>query len=77
MSEQNQVSLEQLKTTHEQLVFIHSVLTQRTQYYLNEFDVAKDAARTITDMANKLADDIKVQIEPASEAVIEVASEQV
>ena len=70
MSEANH-SLDQLKQTYEQLAFIHSILTQRTQYFLQEVDVAKDAAKTITDMANKLADQIRAQDE-ANKPVVEV-----
>lgn len=70
-------SVDQLQKVHAQLAFIHQVLTQRTQFHIDEFDLAKDAARTITEMANKLADEIKAQMTPASEAVIEVSSEQV
>ena len=66
----NLITLDQLKKTHEQLAFIHSVLTQRTQYYLDEVDVAKDAAKTITDMANKLSDDIKSQIDADNATVV-------
>lgn len=78
MSEQSGPSVDQLKKTYEQLAFIHSVLTQRTQYFLEEVDVAKDAARTITDMANKLADEIKakdVKPEEAAKETTEASKE--
>lgn len=73
----NQASLDQLKKTHEQLVFIHTILTQSTRYTLEEVDIAKDSARTITDMANKLADDIKARIdaETGTQASQEVVNE--
>ena len=63
MTEESKPSLNALKITYDQLAFIHSVLTQRTQYFLQEVDIAKEAAKTITDMANKLADEIKAQEE--------------
>ncbi len=47
------------KKTYEQLAFIHQVLVQRTQYLVEEFEIAKDAALLITNMANELADRIK------------------
>ena len=75
MSENQSPALDQLKKTHEQLAFIHQVLTQRTQYFLDEVDIAKDCARTITDMANKLSDDIQSQMEAAT-ASEEKASEE-
>lgn len=62
MSEQN-ASLDQLKKTYHQLEFIHQVLTQRTSFNIDEFEIAKDATTTVTDMANKLADTIKAAIE--------------
>lgn len=74
MSEQLIPSIDQLKKTYEQLAFIHQILTQRTQYFLEELDLAKDAAKTVTDMANKLADEIKakdVQFEGAPEVTEE------
>lgn len=67
MSETTTVNLDQLKKTYEQFRFIHQVLTQRTQYFLDEVDVAKDAARVITEMANKLSDDIQAQLPPKEE----------
>ena len=66
-------SLDQLKKTHEQLAFVHAVFTQRTQYFLDEVEVAKDSARTLTDITNKLADEIKAQINAASEIPDETA----
>lgn len=80
MSEENKVNLDQLKKTYEQLVFIHQVLTQRTQYFLDEVDVAKDAARVITEMANKLSDDIQAQLTPKEEIKTEeeaIVNEQI
>lgn len=47
------------KKIHSQLAFIHQILTQRTQYLIEEFEIAKDAAITITNMANQLADKIQ------------------
>lgn len=55
--------LDQDKKVHAQLAFIHQVLTQRTQYLIEEFEIARDAALTITSMANQLADKIKADEE--------------
>lgn len=66
-----------LKKTYEQILFIHQILTQRTKYYLDEVDIAKDSAKTITDMANKLAE--QIQNTPPSETApesTEVQNEQ-
>ena len=68
-----QHSIEQLKKTYEQLAFIHQILTQSTRYTLEEIDVAKDAAKTVTEMANRLSDEIKSReaseaVEPTNEA---------
>jgi hypothetical protein len=51
--------MESKKKLHAQFVFIHQVLTQSTRYDINEFDVAKDAIKTITEMANSLGQEIK------------------
>lgn len=61
-------SLEQLKKTHSQLAYIHQIITQRTQFHIEEFEIAKDCAVTITDMANRLADDIKSRLEAEESA---------
>ncbi len=52
-------NIEELKLTYQKLAFIHSVLTQKTTYYLEDFEVAKAATIMITDMANKISDDIR------------------
>jgi hypothetical protein len=57
------MSLDQDKKVHSQLAFIHQVLTQRQQYFIEEFEIARDAALTITSMANQLADKIKAEEE--------------
>lgn len=56
---QDNPSLDKLKETHEKLVFIHSVLTQRTQFFLEEMKVADASAQMITDMCNKIYADIE------------------
>jgi hypothetical protein len=61
---------EQKKKTYEQLAFIHSIVTQRTQFFVDEFKVAEASARMLTDMANRLADEIKAA-EPVAEPVKE------
>lgn len=75
MSETN---LETLKKTYEQLAFVHQVLTQRTEYNIQEFEIAKESIKTITDMANKLSDQIRAMIEAeeAAASPVEVAVEQ-
>jgi hypothetical protein len=63
MSEEN-LDLNQLKKLHAQYVFIHQALTQRLQYYPDEFEIAKDAVQTITAMANNLSDKIQSMLPP-------------
>ena len=64
-------NVDQLKKAYHQLAFIHQIITQRTQYFLEEVDIAKDAAKTITEMANKLAAEIKSLEAPKEEATQE------
>lgn len=58
------IDINNKKKTYECLAFVHEILTQRTQYFLSEVDISKDAAKIITDMANRLADDIKAEETP-------------
>jgi len=44
-----------------QLQFIHQRLTQTNQYFVNEFDIAKDSIISITNMFNKLQDEINAE----------------
>lgn len=55
----NMSNLEQLEKTHAQFVFIHQRLTQASQYFVEEFEIAKDAITTITDMCKKMKADIE------------------
>lgn len=68
--------LKDLSRTYEQLIFIHQILTQRTQYFLNEMDVAHDAAKTITEMANKVGEEFKELKEQEDKKAEEVKDEQ-
>lgn len=51
-------SLDELRKVHAQFVFIHQRLTQTSQYFISEFEIAQDAIRTVTDMCNKMHDEI-------------------
>lgn len=51
--------LPNLKKLHAQMAFVHQILTQSTRYDVNEFEIAKDAIRTITNQANALSEQIK------------------
>ena len=51
--------MEDKKKIHACLVFIHQILTQRIQYFIDEFEISKDSAKMITEMANKLSDELK------------------
>ena len=59
MEEKVDDQIQKEKKIYEQLAFIHSILTQQTRYIVEEFEIAKDAALLITNMANELADRIK------------------
>lgn len=50
----NELSLEELQKLHAQMVFVHQRLVQTSQYFITEFDVAKDSIQTITNYANQL-----------------------
>lgn len=53
--------MEDKKKLAAQFAFIHECLTQKQQYFLGEFDVAKDAVRTITELFNKLNEELKAE----------------
>lgn len=55
----NSPSIQDLKNTYQRLVFVHEVLFQRSQFTVQEFDIAKDATVMITEMCNKLGAEIK------------------
>lgn len=63
----SQPSISELKNTYEKLVFVHQALTQKNQYFIEEFEVAKSAIQMITEMANKIGQDIHA-IEQAAQA---------
>ena len=46
--------MEQMQKTYAQLVFIHQALTQKGQYFVDEFEIAKDAIVMITSLCNEL-----------------------
>jgi hypothetical protein len=56
--------LKEKKKIASQLAFIHQSLTQKQQFFMDEFDIARDAARTITAMFNQINDELKAQEEP-------------
>lgn len=59
---------------HAQLVFIHQALTQKNQYFVDEFEIAKDAIKTITEMANKLSEELKAE-QATEEVSVEAVNE--
>jgi len=64
---ENKQDVMSLKKVYSQLAFLHEILTQRTQFFVSEFELAKDATQLVTSQANALADQIK-----AIEAPVEV-----
>ena len=66
------MDLTELKKTHAQFAFIHTRLTQSCQYFVDEFEIARDAIKTITEMTNKLGEDIqKLETENAEKTSAE------
>lgn len=53
--------MEDKKKLASQFAFIHECLTQKQQYFVQEFEIAKDSIRTITELFNKLNDEIKAE----------------
>lgn len=68
------MNIEDKKITYEKLRFIHQVLTQTSSYRIEEFRIAEDSIKMITDMCNTLSDDIKSQ--EASSTAKEVVNDQ-
>ena len=62
------------KKVASQLAFIHECLTQKQQYFVQEFEIARDAIQTITSMFNKLNEEIKAD-EPSKAEVVEAPAE--
>lgn len=55
-----------------QLAFIHRRLTQTSQYFVDEFEIAKDSIVTITNMFNEL----KAQLDAEKAKSNEVEAEK-
>lgn len=68
-------TLSEKRKTLEQLQFIHQRLTQTSQYFMGEFDIAKDSAVLITDMFNKLQADVDSEQKALEESNSEKAPE--
>lgn len=51
--------IQKSKDTYQILAFVHNKIVNSTQYYLEEVDVAKAAAKLLTDMCNKMSEDIE------------------
>lgn len=58
------MTIDEKKKLHAQLAFVHQVLTQRTQYFSEEFAIAKDAIATVTLQANTVSDEIRADEAP-------------
>lgn len=69
--------MEEKRKLASQLAFIHQCLTQKNQYFVEEFDIAKDAIKTITNMFNTINDELKAAAEaaPIPQVATEAASE--
>ena len=52
--QKNEELFKEKSKVYEQLAFIHEILTQRTQYFVSEFVICKDAITTLTSMTNTL-----------------------
>ena len=67
---ENKQDVMSLKKVYSQLAFLHEILTQRTQFFVSEFELAKDATQLVTSQANALADQIKAMAAPVE--VVEI-----
>lgn len=56
------LTIDQIKKLHAQMVFIHQRLSG-LQYFMDEFEISKDALVTITAQANALGEQIKAHNE--------------
>lgn len=72
--------LKDLQKLYAQYVFVYQRLTQSSQYFIDEFDIAKDAIMTITKVANELQEKIKAlspaPVEQPKEITFEIKNEQ-
>lgn len=66
MKNKKTYSTDDLKSTHQKLAYIHQILTQSQTYRVEEFDYAKECILMITEMANKIAQQLE-SISKASE----------
>jgi hypothetical protein len=55
------MSLSDKKKVLAQLQFIHQRLSQTSQYFIDEFEIARDSVRTITDMFNQLQEEVNAE----------------
>lgn len=67
------IEIEKLKVAHDHCVNAHQIITQRTQFYSEEFDAVKGCAEFLKEMALKLRGQIEA-LEPKEEE--KVADEQ-
>lgn len=56
------MNLEDKKKLLSQLAFIHQRLTQTSQYFIGEFEIAKDSIATITAQFNELQKQIEDEV---------------
>ena len=59
----------------EQFAFVHAILTERTQYFVQEFAIAKDATVTITEMAKSLKAEIEA-LQPPKKVEAELVPDE-
>lgn len=53
------MTLEEKKKIHAQFVFIYRRLTETGQYFVDEFEIAKDTIATVVEMCKKMQEEIK------------------
>lgn len=62
------LEVEKLKIAHDHCINAHQIITQRTQFYSEEFDAVKGCTEFLKEMASKLRAQIEA-LEPKEEKV--------
>jgi hypothetical protein len=68
--------IEKLKIAHDHCVNAHQIITQRTQFYSEEFDAVKGCAEFLKEMALKLRGQIEALVPKEDEKVADEQNDQ-
>lgn len=67
--------IDKLKVAHDHCLNAHQIITQRTQFYTEEFDAVKGCADFLKEMATKLRGQIE-SLEPKEEKAADEQAHQ-